>query len=195
MRSTELKKAKRDVRRRVLAARDAIDPGERSRLGARIVERVVALDELDGATTVLAFWSFGSEVPTAPLLSRLAAAAKIVVLPRIAGSDLEARRWSPGDALTATTFGAMEPAAGGVVRPDLIDLVITPGVAFDLAGRRIGYGGGFYDRLFPLVRPACARVAIAFDEQLVDEDLPAGAFDLPMQVIVTPSRTIRVPPT
>jgi 5-formyltetrahydrofolate cyclo-ligase len=67
---------------------------------------------------------------------------------------------------------------------------VPPGVAFDRSGRRVGYGGGFYDRFLPMLGWAGPRIALAFDVQLVDE-LPAGGFDLPVDVIVTESRVLR----
>jgi 5-formyltetrahydrofolate cyclo-ligase len=96
--------------------------------------------------------------------------------------------------MRATSFGALEPEAGPVVDPGRLDVVLTPGVAFDRTGRRVGYGGGFYDRFLGLVRPNAPRVAIAFDLQLVGDDLPAGAFDLPIDVLVTETRVLRSAP-
>jgi 5-formyltetrahydrofolate cyclo-ligase len=72
---------------------------------------------------------------------------------------------------------------------DAIDFVLVPGVAFDLDGRRLGYGGGYYDRLLPLLVPRAARVAGAFDIQIV-ERVPAAAHDVRVDTIVTESRTI-----
>jgi 5-formyltetrahydrofolate cyclo-ligase len=189
--SGALKRDKRAIRRRVLAARDAIEPEELVRLGDAIAGRVLGLTELVEPRTVLGFWSFGSEVPTGPLLDRLARAGHRVLLPRIVGADLELRTWSAGEALTGTSFGAMEPVAGSVISPEAVDIVITPGVAFDPSGGRVGYGGGFYDRLLRRTRPDAVRVAIAADLQVVDGPLPAGDFDLPVDVIVTPTRVLR----
>jgi 5-formyltetrahydrofolate cyclo-ligase len=187
--STELKRAKRAVRARVLGRRDEIDPGERSRRGERIVERFLSLPEMDGAGTVMAFWAFGSEVPTDALISRLVERGITVVLPRIVDEHLEPRTWRPGEPVTQTHFGAREPQAGRVVEPQEIDVVAVPGVAFDRAGGRVGYGAGFYDRFLPSTR--AVRAAIAFDAQVEPEPLPAAGFDLPVDVIVTESETIR----
>ena len=189
MNSTELKRAKRAVRARVLGRRDEIDPGERSRRGERIVERFLSLPEMDGAGTVMAFWAFGSEVPTDALISRLVERGITVVLPRIVDEHLEPRTWRPGEPVTQTHFGAREPQAGRVVEPQEIDVVAVPGVAFDRAGGRVGYGAGFYDRFLPSTR--AVRAAIAFDAQVEPEPLPAAGFDLPVDVIVTESETIR----
>ena len=194
MTSGELKRAKREVRRQVLAARDALGREELDATAEAVARRVFALPELAEPRTVLAFWSFGSEVPTEPLLAALVGGGHRVLLPRIAGEDLELRTWSPGEPLEPTPFGAMEPSRGTVVGPAEVDVVITPGVAFDRSGARVGYGGGFYDRLFRRTRPDALRVAVAADVQIVEEALPGGAFDLPVHAIVTGSAVVRTAP-
>ncbi len=191
MNSAELKKAKRDVRRRVLEARDAIDPAARRHIGEAIAGSFLALPEVTRAGTVMVFWSFGSEVPTAPILEGLVAAGTRVALPRIECGDLEPHTWSPGDPMTPTAFGALEPEDGEVLRPGDIDVIATPAIAFDRSGRRIGYGGGFYDRFFLQTRPDAARIGIGFSLQLWQEPLPGAAFDLRVQAIVTEDGVVR----
>jgi 5-formyltetrahydrofolate cyclo-ligase len=90
--------------------------------------------------------------------------------------------------VSVATFGAREPSGGDVLVD--VDVICTPGVAFDLEGRRVGYGGGFYDRLLPRMSDS-ARIGVAFDLQVLDEPLPAGRFDEPLDALVTESRTLR----
>jgi 5-formyltetrahydrofolate cyclo-ligase len=194
MNARELKKAKREIRRSVLAVRDALGQAERVARSATIRDRFLSLPEVEGAWTVMLYWSFGSEVATGPLIDRLHDVGTVVVLPRIRGpQDLEAVAYEPGDPVRETSFGAREPAGGAIVDPAAIDVVVPPGVAFDRSGRRVGYGGGFYDRFLPMLGRAVPRIALAFDVQLVDE-LPAGGFDLPVDVVVTESRLLRCQP-
>jgi len=193
MNASELKKAKREVRRAVLGAREALGEAERLARTPLIHDRFLDLPEVERAASVMAYWSFGTEVPTPQLLERLHTRGIRVALPRIrAPQELEAVDYEPGDPVRETSFGALEPTDGAAVDPGRLDVVLTPGVAFDLAGRRVGYGGGFYDRFLRSVRTGAPRVAIAFDLQLVDGDLPAGAFDLPVDVVVTETRVVRV---
>ncbi len=189
MSGAELKRAKRAVRAEILARRDALDPGTRARLGARIVERFLGLPEVARARVVMAFWSFGSEVPTDPLIAALVEGGVTVALPRIVDGHLEPRTWAPGEPVTETHFGAREPEGGRVVDLEEIDVVATPGVAFDRSCGRVGYGGGFYDRFLP--RTAALRAAMAFGAQVAEDRLPGASFDLPVHVIVTESETIR----
>jgi 5-formyltetrahydrofolate cyclo-ligase len=191
MNSRELKRAKRRIREEVRADRDALEPSERERASASIAERVLALPEVEGATAVMAFWSFGSEVGTAPLIAGLHARGVRVALPRIVDGDLEPVTYVPGDRVTTTAFGACEPSAGRTLDPAAIDVVLTPGVAFDLSGRRVGYGGGFYDRFFGRTDPGPARVGIGFESQVVVGDLPGGHFDLGLDILVTQARVVR----
>jgi 5-formyltetrahydrofolate cyclo-ligase len=187
--SEALKRAKRRIRREVLAVRDGLPPERRAEMGRSIVDRFLSLPEVRSARSVLAFWSFGSEVPTVSLIERLSDRGVSVALPKITEGELEAVPFRPGDATRTTAFGAEEPAAGERLPPERIDVVAVPGVAFDRHGRRIGYGGGFYDRL--LRRTPAARIAVAFSIQVLDDDLPAGPADLPVAAIVTESETIR----
>ena len=191
MNSSELKKAKREVRRRVLGLRDGIPPGERQRLARLVTDRFLSLPEVGTAATVMAFWSFGSELPTASLLSELGRRGIRVALPRIVDGELEVHTWKPGDPMSETSFGALEPIDGEAVDPRDVDIVVTPGVAFDRAGGRVGYGGGYYDRFLAEARDEALMAAIAFSVQLVDEPLPVGRFDRRVDLVVTESETIR----
>jgi len=74
-----------------------------------------------------------------------------------------------------------------------IDWVLVPGIGFDAEGRRVGYGGGYYDRLLPLLENGAARVAGAFDLQIV-ERVPAAPHDATVDAIVTERRTLEPPP-
>jgi 5-formyltetrahydrofolate cyclo-ligase len=195
MNSSDLKRAKRAVRHRVLEARDALPAEARARRGVLVTERFRSLPEVRAAGIVLAFWSFGSEVPTGPLIEALVARGVAVALPRLVDGELEARTYRPGDPTTETSFGAREPAAGTSVDPASIDVIATPGVAFDRGCRRIGYGGGFYDRFLLRTRPDAPRIALAFDVQVLarGEVLPAGHPDQFVDAVVTESETIRCP--
>ncbi|MDH4113655.1 MAG: 5-formyltetrahydrofolate cyclo-ligase [Actinomycetota bacterium] len=193
MNSAELKRAKREVRRRLLAERDAISPAERARLGSRAVGRFLATAEVLSADVVLAFWSFGSEVPTASLIENLVHLGKQVALPRIEAGALVARAYRPGDPVTRTVFGAFEPRAGTLLQPGAIDVIAVPGVAFDREGRRVGYGGGFYDRFLPMTRTGATRIGLGYSIQLlpIGQVLPAGHFDLRVDAVVTDEEMVR----
>ena len=190
IRSHRLKQAKRALRRTILAERDRLPEAERTAMSASIVERVMAIPELRDARTVMAFWSFGSEVDTQPLIERLQASGRHVALPRIEGRDVVPVAYATGDPLSETSFGAMEPVSGRRLDPAELDLVVVPGVAFDRGGGRVGYGAGFYDRFLRTVRDDAFTVAVAFGMQVV-ERVPEGGADRRVDAIVTEREVIR----
>lgn len=188
--SHRLKQRKRAVRREVLERRDRLESDERATRSEAIAERVLSLPEVAAAGTVMAFWSFGSEVETSRLIERLHEAGRRIALPRIDSDDMVAVGYAPGGPVAAAAFGAMEPTAIERVDPEEIDLVIAPGVAFDRRGARVGYGGGFYDRFLVRTRPDVPVIAIAFGLQVVD-GVPEGRGDRRVDVIVTEDEVIR----
>jgi len=188
--SHRLKQAKRALRREVLAVRDALPPEDRRARSEAIAPRFLALPDVADAGTVMAFWSFGSEVDTAPLIERLLADGRTTAMPRIEGTHVVPVAYRPGDEVRETSFGAFEPLEGRVLDATDLDLVVVPGVAFDDAGRRVGYGGGFYDRLLPGLRPGVPAIALAFSVQLVPE-VPTGGMDRRVDAIVTDREVIR----
>ena len=190
MSSADLKRDKRRVRNAVRAERDAVPTDVREERAARVIERFLDLPEVERASTIMLFSSFGSEVPTGSLIERLQRRGVVVALPRIEGAELVPVPYAPGDPTTTTPFGAEEPVGGTPLDPSSIDVVGVPGVAFDRRGARIGYGGGYYDRFLRGLRTF--TVGLVFGLQVLDEDLPAGHFDLPVDAIVTEEETIRV---
>lgn len=185
--------AKMDLRRRALAARDALPGAERARLSDAICARATALPELEAAATIMLFAAFRSEVDTGPLLSWGLARGKAVCCPRVLGPRrmVAYRVTDLASDLVPGAWGIPEPREGlEEVTPDRMDVVVVPGAAFDTAGNRCGYGGGFYDTYLPGTRPGIPWVALAFEVQLVDE-LSCEPHDLACGVLVTEERTIR----
>ena len=89
-----------------------------------------------------------------------------------------------GDTLAMSSYGANEPTVGAEIAPTDVDVFITPGLAFDRLGFRLGYGGGFYDRYFRRARPDALRIGVCYAAQLVQE-VPSGPSDEPVDSIVT----------
>ncbi|MDA8265416.1 MAG: 5-formyltetrahydrofolate cyclo-ligase [Actinomycetota bacterium] len=178
----------RETMRRV---RREIPPAERSKAAARIVSFVVSLPEIASAHTVLAFASFGSEVPTTELLERLEAAGIQVLLPYLEAGEMAVAAHRSGEPLEPTSYGPREPRLRRHVETSAIDAVILPGLAFDRRGARLGYGGGYYDRFLRGLPAMPALIAIGFAEQVV-EQVPATSDDVSVDVIVTDRAVIRV---
>lgn len=180
--------AKRALRQQVLARRDALDAGWRSEAGAAIDARLCLLWATKPPRSVLAYAGFGSEYDTDTFCRRVLDAEAQLWLPRVDRSARRLRLYrveDPASQLVPGTWGIREPDPARCV--EVIDAqpdwVLVPGVAFDTAGRRLGYGGGFYDRLLPGLT-AALRVAAAFGIQVV-ERVPVEAHDLPVHRLVT----------
>ncbi len=188
-----LRDAKIALRRRILDLRDAMPSDAHAAAAGAIAAKVAALPSFMTARTLLLTLPFRSEWDTAPLVLAALAAGRTVAVPRV---DPVARMLAlhvvadVGRDIVAGFQGIPEPRPDcPAVTPATIDWVLVPGVAFDAAGRRLGYGGGYYDRLLPLFPPNTARVAGAFDLQIV-EQVPAALHDLRVDTIVTERRTL-----
>jgi 5-formyltetrahydrofolate cyclo-ligase len=180
------------ARERACAARDALAPETRAAAGASIRANLLALPERERAQTVMAFASFRTEIDTRPLIELLLGRGVVVALPRIVAPRLmTALRVTDLDAdLVPGRFGIPTPHEGlEEIPPDTFDCVVVPGSAFDDRGRRVGYGGGFYDAFLPRTRPGCLWVAPLFEAQLTDE-VPTEPHDLTMPLLVTEKRVI-----
>lgn len=188
---------KQQLRRQALARRDAIPAHVRAAKSEAIAQRVAGLSQWQGADAVLGYFSFRSEVETRGLLAAALRAGKRVAAPRV---NREQRRlelyWVSG-------LGApwLAPGIWGIDEPvpqhcppaalDELDIILVPGVAFDECGRRLGYGGGFYDRLLSEASQDLREnaIALAFEEQICDE-VPASDADFRVPIIVTDQRVI-----
>jgi 5-formyltetrahydrofolate cyclo-ligase len=177
------------LRTRLRAMRDAIPPTEQADKAGRIEERLMSLDAVRLARTLLVFYAFGSEVATRNLMARLLEEGRRVLLPYMDAEGIAAAEVRPGDALVETTYGPKEPSRRVAVDPTEIDLVVVPGLAFDREGYRVGYGGGAYDRYLTRLRSNATKVGIAFHAQVV-ESVPRGPGDQPVDLVVTEREVI-----
>lgn len=182
------KNAARDAAR---AARKAIDPALAVEAAFALRDLLLALPVLQDARFVLAYGASAEELGLEPTAQALRERGVRVVYPRIIDAGaLELHLVSDESDLVRGAFGILEPSPEApVVAPDSIDVVLVPGVGFDAHGFRVGYGGGYYDRLLPLLENA-VRVGIAFDEQLLAKPLHREEHDEPVDVIVTPTQVI-----
>jgi 5-formyltetrahydrofolate cyclo-ligase len=173
------------LRRRMKALREALPAAERDRRAGLIEDRLLVLSDMARAATVLLFYSFGSEVATRGIAARLRREGRRVLFPYLEGGDIEAAEAGPeGEALIPTTYGPREPSRRRPVDPRQIDVVVTPGLAFDRRGARLGYGGGHYDRYLSGLDERTVRVGIAFREQVIDR-VPERASDQRVHLVVT----------
>ena len=165
------------------------------RAAAAIAERASAFLTQMGVpagTIVSGFASLPEELNVWPLLRRLHGQGFRLAMPVVQakGQPLLFRAWTPGDAMDKGVWGIPEPKAD---KPEVEpDILLVPLLAFDAQGRRLGYGGGFYDRTLRLLRSRkeITAVGLAFDEQRVDA-VPHLDYDERLDWVLTPSGPVR----
>ncbi|MBL8566665.1 MAG: 5-formyltetrahydrofolate cyclo-ligase [Hyphomicrobiaceae bacterium] len=184
------KKAMRDAAK---ARRNAAFAVHGARAGERLAEHGLGFAGLSGGATVASFLAIGEEIDPLPLMRRLWGEGHATGLPVMIGKGqpLVFRPWREGDALADAMWGIREPLAeAGEIEPDV---VLVPLLAFDLAGYRLGYGGGFYDRTLALLRQRkpLRTIGLAYDELKVDA-VPHCDYDERLDWVLTPSGPLRV---
>jgi 5-formyltetrahydrofolate cyclo-ligase len=183
---------KADLRKAALARRAAIEPAARAAAARAVVGRGLAVAGGAAATTAALYMPMRGELDCLPLLEALAEAGWQTALPctPARGRLLIFRRWRPGAALTPGRFGAGEPAPENP--PVAPAIVFAPLAAFDRAGGRIGYGGGYYDATMAALAAAGPRplyAGLAFAAQEVAE-IPAEPHDASLDFVLTEAETI-----
>ena len=195
---------KAELRRTVIARRDAIDLDVRAAKSAVVCARLVELMDSSGTAgqrAAAVYAAMGSEVDPAAFAAAAAKRGWRVAYPCMfsatdamaCGQRMCMRAVSAGDASAAPfiarptrAFAAMDIDSDRfpIVPAEALDMIVVPFVAFDQTGARLGYGGGCYDRYLPTLSPACQIIGIAFDEQRVD-GVPTDAHDLPLPHIIS----------
>jgi len=178
---------KREIRKRILALRNAMPREEIAAASLEIVKKLTEMEEIRRASTLMVFLSFGSEVHTDDLIRWGWGEGKRIVVPLCCPETRELMpcRIDGFDELETGHYGIREPKASHLqpVPQREIDAVLIPAVAFDRRGCRVGYGGGYYDRFLPEV-PRAAKIGAAFACQIVAE-IPADPYDVTVDRIVT----------
>jgi 5-formyltetrahydrofolate cyclo-ligase len=160
-------------------------PDEREAASILLCARIQDLPSWSRARTVLTF----SALPDEPCLDGLFCGKREFFFPRFhAGRGYTAAAVEALGELVPGKFGILEPPVDAPeCRPENVDLVLVPGMAFDETGDRLGRGRGFYDRLLEVL--AGVKVGVGFDHQLI-EVVPTESHDVRLDAVVMPSRTI-----
>jgi 5-formyltetrahydrofolate cyclo-ligase len=188
-----LNEQKAALRREIRAAIKKIPPAARAAASAQLCARLKEQTFWKNAGSVLFFAPLPDETDVWPLLQETVTGGKIVALPRLDPADqtyMARRVQNPQNEITIGPFGIREPEPGCTeIAMSRLDLILVPGVAFDVCGHRLGRGRGFYDRL--LAEVCGVKCGLAFNEQIVPT-IPVKAHDVRMDFIITPTRCVRI---
>jgi len=181
------------LRRRMAAIRDAIPADERLLKSAAIAQRLSEWPPFVSAATIFTFLTTRSEVATEIINGLALMAGKALAAPRtLLGEkrlEFRALQGVAGE-VVAGPFGILEPPADTpLLDPEQADMIFVPGLAFDPLGYRLGYGGGFYDRLLADPALRATTVGLAFEEQVI-ERVAHDESDLPVEHVATERRII-----
>ena len=178
---------KAHLRRRIIRLRDALDAAQHGCFSQRIICQLLEFGPYKSATTVLLFAGVRSEVDTKLLVAQSLSQGKKVVMPRCIPQrrGLSLLRINSWDDLSPSFYGLLEPSpfADTVSSSDL-EAIVVPAVAFSADGYRIGYGGGYYDRLLAGLQMNVTIIGVAFGLQLISEPF-AEQHDEPVDYLFT----------
>jgi len=185
---------KESIRKEILRIRGGLDAKTLILKSHQIALNLFTVKEFEMSLHVLFYLALDREVQTQEMIEYSFAKGKKVYVPivfkgthdlgitELVGLNIGFQRGH---------YGVREPEEKylNIVPAEVVDFVVAPGLAFDFKGGRIGYGGGYYDRLMMNLSPAVQRVAVAFDFQVFDL-VPQGDSDVPMHKIVTEKEAI-----
>ena len=192
---------KQSIRQRILSEREQLSAGLRTQYSAAIVRRIMQMPEYQAARVVLGYMNFGAEFESELWVRQALADGKTLLLPKVnrATNELDVYRVTDlQHDLAPGLWNIREPLLERCTKVDAleeVDFILLPGVAFGRDGARLGYGGGFYDKLIARldqnsgVAHSLALVAGAYSMQLV-EDIPQEVTDRKVQWLLTEHETI-----
>lgn len=188
---------KTQLRKEFLTQRNQLDEALRSRHSSLIRQRIFQHPSWSNATLILCYVSFGSEVETHALIQEALRFKKRIAVPihdgKTHGTPLtEITRFSD---LTQSHRGILQadPQLYRMIDPATVELALIPGIAFDKTGGRLGFGGGYFDKLLPQMKLA-KRMALSFEAQIASQTLPHESHDMLMDMIVT-EKAVHTPAT
>jgi 5-formyltetrahydrofolate cyclo-ligase len=186
--------AKSDIRKTILDKRNSISPLDIVNNSRIISNSVISTKEYQSSLSVGIYYSIGSEVKTFDIIKHSLENKKEIALPRVIDSTKIQFFKIMEDKfekikLTKGKYGIFENSMSTTII-DKIDLLIIPGIAFDLKGCRIGYGKGYYDRFLSLGKSKCI-MGLSYESQIINE-IPNNEHDIPVDIIITEKRIIRI---
>ncbi len=184
---------KRSLRSQLLAERRALSHKAWLEYSGSAQKNLLSLQEYDQADCIALYAPVHQEVDTSRILASAFGSGKRILYPALCGKHMLFRPVRGLECFQEGPFGILEPCPTGVEhQADEADLIVVPGVAFDLSGHRIGYGKGYYDRFLQHPGIKARLVGLCHDFQLINGEIPADRHDIKMNIIVTDRRIIHI---
>jgi 5-formyltetrahydrofolate cyclo-ligase len=186
---------KKQLRQRIIALREQLSPDVRAAQSAAITERLLQLPDYQQANVVLGYMNFGAEFDSSAWVKQVLADGKRLALPKVNRQTNQLDLYWVDDLasqLAVGLWGIPEPVIERCERLNSlneVEFALLPGVAFTRRGARLGYGGGFYDKLLAQIEHRPTLVAAAFGLQVV-EDIPQEATDVKVEWLITEQEII-----
>jgi 5-formyltetrahydrofolate cyclo-ligase len=183
---------KRSLRSEMLARRSNLSVKQWQTASLMAQERLLRLESFQLARRLALYAPLQNEIDTAVLFAAACRAGKQVLYPQVCGEQLVFHEVTAAEQLRPGSFGILEPCQLNTAdEPVALDLMVVPGVAFDLRGHRVGFGKGYYDRYLAGLQQLPFLVGLCHDFQLCAE-VPAEGHDVRMHCLVSESRTVQV---
>jgi 5-formyltetrahydrofolate cyclo-ligase len=181
----DVNQEKRQIREQISDLKKHISPFQILQESEKVFEKIELMPEFQSYNTVLMYWSTDNELPTHEIVKKWSK-TKVILLPSVSGENLTLKKFSYEEQLRRGQLGIWEPETNENYK-GIVDLVIVPGIAFDLAGNRLGRGKGYYDRFFSELE--IPKWGVAFDFQLLPI-IPVSENDIKMDKVFTASKLI-----
>lgn len=184
---------KSKIRIEVIEKRDALDLNKKKSFDTTIKEKLKETVEYKKSKNIFIYIGFGSEIDTSKYIEEFLKEGKKVFVPRInnAIKIMEAVEITSLKELERNNFGILEPTKDKeAIEKNELQLIIMPGVAFDIERGRIGYGGGYYDKYMEKLDSSIAKIALAYELQIIDR-VPGEDHDILPDSIITENRCIK----
>lgn len=178
---------KNQLKESILQKRNSMPQEEILEKSNKIKNKLFTLKHYKNSKTIMFFVSFDSEVNTHEMVKE-SLKNKAVVVPKVWHHEIEPSIIIDFDNLVPGKFGILEPIETMRIAYKNIDLILVPGIVFDMEGHRIGYGFGYYDKFLAKV-PKALKIGLAFDFQVVDK-IPREMHDVPVDIVVTEERVV-----
>lgn len=175
---------KEEIRRQLLAERQSLDEQSYYALSSRVQDFLIHSACFEQAERLALYSPVRREVATDAIFTAALESGKQVYYPKVVGNDLEFHELADLGDLVPGTFSVPEPNGDQIIDAGLLDLIVVPGVAFDLTGQRLGYGRGYYDRFLAQAASRAVFVGLCFEFQL-QNFLPAEIHDWKMMFLAT----------